>query len=132
MATMEALQKQMNNESETIKGVREKKAALVSQRHQLFSQVTENDLVRKELLQLEPDATVYKLIGPVLVSQDLSDANAVVEKRLEYLNAEVLRVDRNIKDHDAKEDTIENKMLEIQRQAQELSKRMQAAAGGQK
>ena len=32
---------------------------------------------------------VYKLIGPVLVKQDLDEAKATVAKRLEYINGEM-------------------------------------------
>lgn len=38
---------------------------------------------------LEDDANVYKLIGPVLVKQDLAEANANVRKRMEYISAEL-------------------------------------------
>ena len=38
---------------------------------------------------LEDDANVYKLIGPVLVKQDLAEANANVRKRIEYISAEL-------------------------------------------
>ncbi len=42
----------------------------------------------QELERLEADAAVYKLMGPVLVKQDLVEARANVGKRLEYINAE--------------------------------------------
>lgn len=41
---------------------------------------------------LEEDATVYKLIGPVLVKQDLSEAKQTVEKRLDYISKEMYAV----------------------------------------
>lgn len=43
----------------------------------------------KELDMLENQNTVYKLIGPVLVKQDLDEAKATVAKRLEYINGEM-------------------------------------------
>ncbi|KAF3488963.1 hypothetical protein F2Q69_00053790, partial [Brassica cretica] len=52
-------------------------------------QLGENELVLKELDLLEDDANVYKLIGPVLVKQDLAEANANVRKRIEYISAEL-------------------------------------------
>ncbi|KAH7545146.1 hypothetical protein FEM48_Zijuj01G0062500 [Ziziphus jujuba var. spinosa] len=42
-----------------------------------------------ELDLLQEDANVYKLIGPVLVKQDLAEANANVRKRIEYISAEL-------------------------------------------
>ena len=38
---------------------------------------------------LEGDAVVYKLVGPVLVKQDLEEAKQTVEKRLQYITKEV-------------------------------------------
>lgn len=46
----------------------------------------------QELDVLEEDATVYKLIGPVLVKQDLSEAKQTVEKRLDYIRKEMYAV----------------------------------------
>lgn len=43
----------------------------------------------KELDLLNEDTNVYKLIGPVLVKQDLAEANANVRKRIEYITAEL-------------------------------------------
>lgn len=45
--------------------------------------------VLKELDLLNEDTNVYKLIGPVLVKQDLAEANANVRKRIEYITAEL-------------------------------------------
>lgn len=43
----------------------------------------------QELDLLEDDANVFKLIGPVLVKQDLAEAKANVNKRIEYITAEL-------------------------------------------
>ena len=43
----------------------------------------------QELDLLEVDAVVYKLIGPVLVRQELSEARQTVEKRLDYISKEL-------------------------------------------
>jgi prefoldin beta subunit len=46
-------------------------------------------LIDQELELLEEDANVFKLIGPVLVKQDLAEAKANVSKRIEYILAEL-------------------------------------------
>lgn len=46
-------------------------------------------LAFQELDLLESANIVYKLIGPVLVKQDLDEAKATVTKRLEYINGEM-------------------------------------------
>lgn len=61
----------------------------VGSRQQLESQLRENQIVRDELGLLQPSNTVYKLIGPALVKQDLTEAKQTVEKRLEYITKEM-------------------------------------------
>lgn len=43
----------------------------------------------QELDLLEGGAVVYKLIGPVLVKQDLEEAKQNVEKRIDYISQEM-------------------------------------------
>ena len=45
--------------------------------------------ISQELDLVEDGAVVYKLIGPVLVKQDLSEAKQTVDKRLEYIRKEM-------------------------------------------
>lgn len=47
-------------------------------------QDTENKMVENELNLMEDDASVYKLVGPVLLKQELSDVKHNVSKRLEF------------------------------------------------
>ena len=42
----------------------------------------------QELEMLDEDANVYKLIGPVLIKQDLVEAKSNVGKRLEFISNE--------------------------------------------
>ena len=62
---------------------------LFAQRQQLETQLTENKIVKDELDLLEADSNVFKLIGPVLVKQDLNEAKMNVDKRIDYIQAEV-------------------------------------------
>ena len=78
----------------------------IEARQRLEAQFSENELVKKvrrtlrtrtrplitaaqEFGSLTPENTVYKLIGPVLVKQDQSDAKANVETRLEFIKSEM-------------------------------------------
>ncbi|KAL5673665.1 hypothetical protein ACJX0J_017971, partial [Zea mays] len=61
-------------------------------------------IIHKQELELLSDgANVYKLIGPVLVKQDLVEAKANVKKRIEYISAELKRMDRALKDLEEKQ-----------------------------
>ncbi|KAH0911230.1 hypothetical protein HID58_034551, partial [Brassica napus] len=83
----------------------------IAKDHQLRKKYTiqlgENELVLKELDLLEEEANVYKLIGPVLVKQDLAEANANVRKRIEYISAELKRVDASIQDNEGQQNNDE-------------------------
>ncbi|KAF8349777.1 Prefoldin beta-like protein [Amanita rubescens] len=70
----------------------------VEARRKLEAQLSENELVKKEFEKLTPDNTVYKLIGPVLVKQDQSDAKNNVETRLEFIKSEIKRVEGQLKE----------------------------------
>ncbi|KAM3399241.1 prefoldin subunit 6 [Capsicum galapagoense] len=64
----------------------------ISKNHQIRKytiQLGENELVLKELDLLNEDANVYKLIGLVLVKQDMAEAKANVKKRIEYISTEL-------------------------------------------
>ena len=43
----------------------------------------------QELDLLEGDAKVYKMMGPALIQQDISEAKQTVGKRIEYIGGEM-------------------------------------------
>jgi prefoldin beta subunit len=52
----------------------------------LTSQWTENELVLSELkLVKDVESTVYKMVGPTLLKQDLEEAKETVQKRIEFI-----------------------------------------------
>lgn len=56
--------------------------------HRTFAeQKTENELVKKELDLAGDDGVVYKLIGPLLLKQELDAVKENVDKRLECVFA---------------------------------------------
>ncbi|EMS57102.1 Prefoldin subunit 6 [Triticum urartu] len=72
--------------------------------------ISKNHEVRKqftiqELELLNEGANVYKLIGPVLVKQDNAEAKANIKKRIEYITAELKRMDRALKDLEEKQNS---------------------------
>ncbi|ESQ33877.1 hypothetical protein EUTSA_v10009093mg [Eutrema salsugineum] len=96
----------------------------IAKNHQLRKKYTiqlgENELVLKELDLLEEDANVYKLIGPVLVKQDLAEANANVRKRIEYISAELKRLDRFIQGLEGEQNSKREAMMKIQQRLQSI------------
>ncbi|ONI16533.1 hypothetical protein PRUPE_3G104900 [Prunus persica] len=98
--------------------------ANISKNHQVRKKYTiqlgENELVLKELDLLSEDANVFKLIGPVLVKQDLAEARANVRKRIEYISAELKRLDATLQDLEEKQNSKKETMLKLQQRAQSL------------
>ncbi|CAH1785518.1 unnamed protein product [Owenia fusiformis] len=94
----EGLQKRLQTEYEKLKSVQKDYQKYVTTRQQLDAQLQENTLVKEELDNLEDGANVYKMMGPVLVKQDQTEAKSNVQKRIEYINGELKRHETIIKD----------------------------------
>ncbi|KAI7207412.1 hypothetical protein KC333_g9435 [Hortaea werneckii] len=117
-------QKQMQALSEQYQGLQTELTTLVSARQKLESQQQENKNVQKEFQTLNDEANIYKLVGPVLLKQDSTEAKSTVEGRLEYIDKEIKRIESSIKDMQEKTEGKKMEMIQIQTQAQ------QAAASG--
>jgi chaperonin cofactor prefoldin len=90
-----------------------------------MTQQNENEIVKKvyrvcsrtdalpltqELALLEPNANVYKLTGPTLLKQDLSEAKSNVDKRLQYISEESKRLEAKFKELDKKQEEKKNRV----------------------
>jgi len=45
--------------------------------------------ITKEFATLSDEANIYKLVGPVLLKQDATEAQSTVDGRLEYIEKEM-------------------------------------------
>ncbi|VVC88489.1 unnamed protein product [Leptidea sinapis] len=70
----EEIQKKLQKELEIYNGLQKEYVKAAALKQQLDSQLSENKAVKEELILLKNDSEVYKLIGPVLVKQDLEEA----------------------------------------------------------
>uniref|UniRef100_A0AAF5RTL9 Probable prefoldin subunit 6 n=1 Tax=Wuchereria bancrofti TaxID=6293 RepID=A0AAF5RTL9_WUCBA len=86
----------------------------IRNRQKLEEQLTENKLVKTELDLLEGGATIYKLIGPVLFKQDLTEAKQNVEKRIDYIIAEINRLEQAIADAATKQENQKQTVMTLQ------------------
>jgi len=62
---------------------------LVDARQKLESQQQENEGVQTEFAGLDDESNIYKLVGPVLLKQDKSEATMAVNSRLEFIEKEM-------------------------------------------
>lgn len=67
---------------------------------------------------VEEDANVYKLIGPALIKQDVTEAKANVDKRIEYITTELNRYEKSIKSLDKKQDEKREEIMKLQAEFQ--------------
>ncbi|KAM4621236.1 prefoldin subunit 6 [Polymixia lowei] len=114
----EAIQKKLQSEVEKYKLMQKDVSKSMSARQKLEAQVTENNIVKEELDLLDSSNTVYKLIGPVLVKQDLDEAKATVAKRLEYINGEIQRYETLLKDMEKKSEQHREVLSSLQQEYQ--------------
>ena len=52
----------------------------------------------QEMERLEEGANVFKMMGPVLVKQDLEESKQNVQKRIDYINGEMCVIFRFVDD----------------------------------
>lgn len=62
---------------------------------------------------------MFKLVGPALVKQDLDESKNTVNKRLEYIEEEIKRCDKNL-------DLISNKMQSTKENVEKAMKAVQS------
>ncbi|TMS17295.1 prefoldin subunit 6 [Larimichthys crocea] len=114
----EAIQKKLNAELEKYTQMQKDVRKSMSARQKLETQLTENNIVKEEMDLLDSTNTVYKLIGPVLVKQDLDEAKATVTKRLEYINGEIQRYETLLKDMEKKSEQHREVLSSLQQEFQ--------------
>ena len=85
----------------------------------------ENNIVKAELALLDDEDVVYKLIGPILVQQDISDAKLQVDSRIEIINKEIHKLEKNYQNNTKKIEANRQKIADIQGKLIQLSKQME-------
>ncbi|KAI4295426.1 hypothetical protein L6164_035473 [Bauhinia variegata] len=112
------LQRDLENKANDLSKLQKDIAKNHQVRKKYTIQLGENELVLKELDLLQEDANVFKLIGPVLVKQDLAEANANVRKRIDYMSAELKRLDATVQDLEEKQNSKKDAILKLQQRIQ--------------
>ena len=85
----------------------------------------ENLIVKTELGLLDDEDVVYKLIGPILVQQETSDAKIQVDSRIEIINKEIHKLEKNYQNNTKKMEANRQKIADIQGKLIQLSKQME-------
>ncbi|WPG97920.1 Hypothetical protein R9X50_00070300 [Acrodontium crateriforme] len=112
-------QKQIQALSDEYSGFQTELSTLVAARQKLESQQQENKSVQKEFSGLTDEANIYKLVGPVLLKQETSEAKSTVEGRLNYIETEIKRIEESIKGIQEKCENKKMEIIQIQSQMQQ-------------
>ncbi|XP_046751040.1 prefoldin subunit 6 [Diprion similis] len=116
---VDEIQKKLQAELDKFKIAQKDYHKALLQRQQLDGQLNENTAVKQELDLLKSGNEVFKLIGPVLVKQDLEEAKQNVVKRMEYISAELKRTEDLIATLDKKQDTHREALAKLQQSFQQ-------------
>jgi len=98
----------------------------VEARQKLESQQQENKAVQKEFSGLTEDAKIYKLVGPILLKQERSEAVSAVDGRLEFIGKEISRTEGRIKEL---QENSEKRRIELMQLQQKMQMAAQEQAG---
>lgn len=85
----QGISKKLQDEVDKFKQAQKEYHKALNKRQQLDGQLNENTTVKEELDLLKAENDVYKLIGPVLVKQDLEEAKQNIAKRMSYISSEL-------------------------------------------
>ncbi|GFO49553.1 prefoldin subunit 6-like [Plakobranchus ocellatus] len=124
----EGAQKRLQSELDKFQTVQKDVAKHIGLRQQLEGQLSENTLVKEELDRLEDGAGVFKMVGPALIKQDLKEAKQNVQKRIDYINGELKRHEKLIKDLEKTADTHRENLNKLQQQFQQAQVKAAAKA----
>lgn len=119
MSAVQKIQEQLQKELESFQKLQKDIQKLITGRQQLDAQYNENKIVKDELDLVEDSANVYKLTGPILVKQDLAEAKINVQKRIDYIQGELKRHEKSIKDLQTKHDEKKDSLAKMQQQYQQ-------------
>lgn len=117
---VEQIQKNYQKEIDEMKKIHKEFKLLQEQRQQLTVQLNENEVVKTELDHIKDNEEVFKMIGKVLIKQDLTEAKQNVIKRMDYIKNELKRIDNSIKVTDMKMEETRAKTIKLQQEFQEL------------
>ncbi|KAL2835012.1 Prefoldin [Aspergillus cavernicola] len=121
-------QKQMQALSDEFQTLQTELDGLVDARQKLESQQQENQSVQTEFTSLDDESNIFKLIGPVLLKQDKTEALMAVNGRLEFIEKEIQRIEGQIQENQDKSDQKRTEIVQYQSQIQQQAAAASASA----
>jgi len=104
--------------SEEYQNLQTELQTIVAARQKLESQQQENKGVKKQFDTLKEEANIYKLVGPVLLKQDKTEAVMAVDGRLEFIDNDIKRTEKQIAEIQANSDKKRMEIIQLQSQGE--------------
>ena len=111
------IQRKLETDVTEIKKIEAEYTKVYSAKQSLVEKKSENEMVLAEFNLMSADASVYKLVGPVLAKQDVAESKTNVEKRIEYITKEIERMDKLEQDFQSK---VEERRANIQKLQEDM------------
>eukprot|EP00184_Porphyridium_aerugineum_P004605 CAMPEP_0184696484 /NCGR_PEP_ID=MMETSP0313-20130426/3760_1 /TAXON_ID=2792 /ORGANISM="Porphyridium aerugineum, Strain SAG 1380-2" /LENGTH=136 /DNA_ID=CAMNT_0027155115 /DNA_START=111 /DNA_END=521 /DNA_ORIENTATION=+ len=131
MDVLQSLRAKLETIVEELNKIQKDLGKAMNNRQSLQAQLTENMMVKSELDLLDDGAVVYKLVGPILVKQDVIESRSNVSKRISWIESEMKRTDERIqaltKKQDEKRIEMGNTQAKVQAQAARVMQSMSGA-----
>mmetsp|Transcript_5065 Transcript_5065/g.7120 ORF Transcript_5065/g.7120 Transcript_5065/m.7120 type:complete len:140 (-) Transcript_5065:184-603(-) len=109
------MQKILQEEVKKLQTVNQKIQKLAEPRNAYMTQLAENEGVIKELEMLSEDDKVYKLMGPVLVLQELDVAKRDVHNRISFMKKQIKQIEAQTMDYGKDQIEIRTKIQGMQK-----------------
>ncbi|KAK4944131.1 Prefoldin subunit 6 [Elasticomyces elasticus] len=126
---MEDDRNKLQSLSEALQKLQDDLQGAVEARQKLEAQQQENKAVQKEFTSLVDDAGIYKLVGPVLLKQDKTEAVSAVEGRLDFIGKEITRTEARIKELQESSEKKRVDLLQLQQKLQMAGQEQLEASG---
>jgi prefoldin beta subunit len=111
------IQRKLETDVTEIKKIEAEYTKVYAAKQSLVEKKSENEMVLAEFNLMSADASVYKLVGPVLAKQDVAESKTNVEKRIEYITKEIERMDKLEQDFQSK---VEERRANIQKLQEDM------------
>ncbi|TNV86296.1 hypothetical protein FGO68_gene5989 [Halteria grandinella] len=129
------IQKKLESEVIEIKKIEQEFTKVFKAKQSLVEKKSENEMVLAEFNLMSGEASVFKLVGPVLAKQDTAEAKGNVEKRIEFITKEIERMDKLEQDFQNKVEERRKNITKLQedmrREFMKEQANLQAASGQQ-
>lgn len=111
---MARMNQSMQVELKKLQDLTQKGKTLMAPRAKYMGQQQETIMVKKELEVLDDDAVLYKLVGPVLIKQEVMESKMNVDSRLKYFTEELARIDAATKENQEQQEKQKEKIMALQ------------------